>query len=507
MLLGIDIGTSSVKAVLLDVETAQLVAAAGREYPIHKPAPDRAEQDADDWWRAAVISVQQSLNDAGHRDVAAISLCGQMHGGVLLDEAGNPLAPAIIWPDQRSPAEVEELINTLGAETYTAIAGTLPAVGFMGPSLRWLAKHDPALLERAHHILLPKDYLRLRLTGEIAAEISDAAATGLFDVAAGDWSERIIQAAELPERIFPPVLASTAVAGQLTARAAEALGLQAGIPVVAGCADQPAQGIANGLTAPGRTAVTTGSGGQVFTPLRPAPGQRLPTDPRVHVFNHAAPQTWYILGAILTGGLALRWLRDLTGLDGLADAYERLSAEAAEIPPGADGLLFQPYLAGERTPHMDPLARGSFVGLSYHHTRGHLARAVMEGVAFALRQTLEINLSLSAPVESLIAAGGAMESPVWRGIHADIFGLPLQKTLVGEQTGMGAAMLAGVGAGIYPGFDEASAAITRYGPPTEPDAQRHSRYNLLYQQFLSLYPTLRADFHRLARFTLADDSS
>jgi xylulokinase len=295
------------------------------------------------------------------------------------------------------------------------------------------------------------------------------------------------------------VLASTDVAGQLTPAAAAELGLPAGIPVVAGCADQPAQALGNGLIAPGLASVTIGSGGQVFVPIQSQAGV-LRTDPRLHVFNHAAPGTWYVLGAILSAGLSLRWLRAITGLEGQPEAYAILSAEAAAIPPGANGLIFLPYLSGERTPHMDPLARGAFIGLSSYHSRGHLVRAAMEGVAMALQQALEISLSLGGQVERVIASGGGAESLVWRQILADVLGLPLQQSLLTEQASLGAALLAGVGSGLYPNLAEACRQVSRYGPLTQPDSQKHRRYQELLAQFTALYPRLRQDFHQLARF-------
>lgn len=498
LLLGIDIGTSSAKAVLFDADRAQVAAVAAREYPIHKPAPDRAEQDAEDWWRAAAEATREALERAGRRDVAGIGLSGQMHGGVLLDAEGAIVRPAIIWADQRTTAEVEAGLERVGARRHAEIAGTLPAAGFLGPTLLWLARHEPDSLRRAATVLMPKDYVRYRLTGDTTTDITDAAATALFDVARCDWSPLLMQAYEVPAGLLPPARGSAEIAGVLGAEAARALGLEPGIPVASGSADQPAQAIGNGVIAPGLASVTTGSGGQVFTPLRFS-GARAPSDPRLHVFNHAVPDTWYVLGAILSAGLSLRWLRGIIGLEGTPGAYATFSAEAAGLSPGADGLLFLPYLAGERTPHMDPAARGAFIGLSYHHTRGHLARAVMEGVAFALRQALEISLALGGQVSTVIAAGGGADSDVWRQIQADIFGLPLQQTLLTEQAGVGAALLAGVGAGLYPSVEAACAAVVRYGPLTEPDAKRHGRYNALYQQFTELYPRLRDDFHRLAR--------
>jgi xylulokinase len=374
----------------------------------------------------------------------------------------------------------------------------MPATGFMAPTLLWLKRHDPALLDRIRTVLLPKDYVRLKMTGEIATDPSDAAATACFDVTAKRWASAIIEGAGLPGDIFPPVLDSQAVAGTLTSDAADALGLAAGIPVVAGCADQPAQAIGNGMIAPGKTAVIIGSGGQVVTPLIPA-GTRIPTDPRLHVFNHAIPGMWYILGAILAAGLSLRWLRHAVGQDDAGKAaYERFSAEAERVKPGADGLIFLPYLSGERTPHMDARARGGFIGLSYHHEQGHLARAVMEGVAFALRECLELSIGLGGAVEGIIATGGGIESGVWRGIVADVLGLPLQKSLMTEQAGVGAALVAGVGTGMYASFEDAGGLMQRYGAPTEPDAGRQAVYNALYAEYRALYPKLRENFHTLS---------
>lgn len=498
LLLGLDIGTSSAKAVLFDSETAHMVAVASREYPVLKPAPDRAEQDPDTWWQAVVSTTQQVMAEAGRRDVVAIGFSGQMHGTVLLNAAGMPVHNAIIWADQRSVAACVDLVAPLGAEAYAQLAGTLPATGFMGATLRWLASHDPALLARTHRVVFPKDYVRLRMTGQVATEVSDAASSGVFDVARREWAWPILAGAGLPEQIFPEVLASTAVAGALLPAVAREMGLPEGIPVVAGCADQPAQAIGNGLIAPGMASVTTGSGGQVFVPVWPASGEALATDPRLHVFVHAVPDMCYVEGAILSAGLSLRWLRNMTGLAHDPEAYPRLSAEAAEVPPGADGLIFLPYLSGERTPHMDPLARGGFVGLSHYHTRGHLARAVMEGVAFALRQALEISLSLGGMADTIIAAGGGAESPVWRQIQADIFGSPLRQTLLAEQAGVGAALLAGVGAGVYADFAEACTRVVRLGPETQPDLSRQGFYQALFEQYSGLYPRLKDDFHQLA---------
>ena len=500
LLLGIDIGTSSVKALLFDPDTVGIVAVAQREYPISKPAPDRAEQNPDDWWNATVEVAREVTERAGRRDVIAIGLCGQMHGTVMLDANHHSLAPAIVWPDQRSAAEVTALVKRVGAQRYTSIAGTMPATGFMAVTLLWLRQYDPALFAQIRQVVLPKDYVRLKLTGKVATDPSDAAATGLFDVTTSAWSDEIIDAVGLPRAIFPPLLQSQALAGDLSAEAAQMLGLSAGIPVVVGCADQPAQTLGNGLSGTGKAIIAISSGGQVVTPFVPRDGAHIPTDPRLHVFNHAIPGMWYILGATLSAGLSLRWLRGVMGMADLGKAaYERFSAEAAAVAPGAEGLIFLPYLSGERTPHMDPHARGGFIGLSYFHEQGHLARAVMEGVAFGLRQALELSIELGGEVEAVIATGGGAESTVWRQILADVLGLPLQKSLLAEQAALGAALLSGVGTGIYSNFEEAAAQTAQYGELTAPIREHTALYNALYEEYKALYPRLREDFHTLSK--------
>ncbi len=505
ILLGIDIGTSSTKALLFHQEEARILAVASQEYPIFRPSPEQAEQDPEDWWRATVGVTRRLLAEArvSGAEVASLSFSGQMHGTVLVDRRGHPLRPAIIWADQRSGEECERLVSVLGRERYAQVAGTLPAAGFLGPTLLWLQKHEPGLVKRAHGVLLPKDFVRLKMTGQLATDMSDAAGTGIFHVTKLTWAEEILEGAGLPAHLLPPVLASTDVAGELDQAAAAELGLRPGIPVVAGCGDQPAQAVGNGLVTPGRGAVTVGSGGQIFLPFAPEPGPEgpvIPTDPRLHVFVHAAPGLWYVLAAILSAGLSLRWLRGITGLAGRADAYALLSQEAAQAPLGANGLLFLPYLSGERTPHMDPQARGAFIGLTHYHQRGHLARAVMEGVAFALRQALELGLAVSGEMAMFVGAGGGMESDVWRQILVDVLGRPVQRSQSVEQASLGAALIAGVGAGLYGDLAQACQEVVRYGPVTEPNPLRQESYDALFQRFVQLYPRLREDFHWLARW-------
>ncbi len=491
-LLGIDLGTSSVKAVLIDAATGHLLATASEEYPIHTPQPGFAEQDPFDYWRATVNAVRGVLQAASSQ-VAAVGLDGQMHGTVLLDRLGKPVRSAIIWADARTTQEPRRLLERL--PHWAQIAGTDPAAGFQCATLAWLRQHEPFALENTAAVVLPKDYLRLRLTGSLGTDISDAAGTGLLDVRTGRWSEELLAAVGLSPRLMPPIAASHEVVGGLTSEAAAALGLPKGLPVVAGCADQPAQALGSGLARPGVGSVTVGTGGQVFIPYRPH--AELHTDPRLHVFNHAVPNTWYVLGATLSAGVSLRWMRNLFGLEKVANAYERLSAEAGRVPLGADGLLFLPHLFGERTPHMDPMALGAFVGLQYRHERGHIARAIMEGVAFSLRDAVSLSVRLGAQVDEMVIAGGGARSPVWKQIIADVLGVPLKRSTQDEQAAVGAALLAGVGVGVYPDAMAAAALMQQYDALIQPDAAAHAFYDELYAHYQAAYPALRGVMHGL----------
>jgi xylulokinase len=491
-LLGIDLGTSSVKAILIDAATGYLLATAREEYPIHTPQPGYAEQDPFDYWRATVNAVRAVLA-AAPSQVAAIGIDGQMHGTVLLDAAGKPVRSAIIWADARTTEEPRRLLERV--PHWAQIAGTNPAAGFQCSTLAWLRRHDPFLLEEVFVILLPKDYLRLCLTGTVGTDFSDAAGTGLLDVRAGTWSEELLEAVGVARRVMPAIALSHEVIGGLTSEAAAALGLPEGLPVVAGCADQPAQALGSGLAGPGVGSVTIGTGGQVFIPYQPR--AELHTDPRLHVFSHAVPGMWYVLGATLSAGSSLRWMRNLFVLESVPNAYERLSVEAGRVPPGADGLLFLPYLFGERTPHMDPMALGALVGLQYRHERGHIARAIMEGVALSLRDAVSLSVALGAGVDEMVIAGGGARSAVWRQIIADVLGVPLKRSTQEEQTAVGAALLAGVGAGLYPDALAAASLVQQYDTPIDPDPTAHAFYNAFYAQYQAAYPALRATMHGL----------
>lgn len=494
LLLGIDIGTSGIKATILDGEATRIAGYGYVEYPVDRPLPDKAEQDPESWWQATVIAVGQALSELPSHEIDAIGITGQMHGAVLLDQSQQPVRPAVIWADQRSQDSVDHLISAVGQDRYLEVAGTLPATGFMCATLHWFQTHEPDVLQNVTRVILPKDYVRLKLTGAVVTDYTDAASTGMFDVRQSTWSPEITEAVGVSLDLLPDVIPSTEVVGHLSQAAAEMLGLRPGVPVVAGCADQPAQAVANGIVRAGTLSITVGTGGQIFTPI-----QRdwfLP-DRRLHIFNHVLPDTLYLLGAILAAGSAMRWLRSIVGLPASTESYEVLSYEAGNVSPGADGLLFQPYLSGERTPHMNPHARGAFIGLVHSHGRGHLARAVMEGVAFALRQSQEICCDIAGWPETLVVAGGGMRSPVWRQIMTDVLNLPVQVSQHDEQTCIGAAMLAGVGVGIFASIDDATARVTRLGELIQPNLNR-THYDDLYEQFVDLYPSLVDDFTRLS---------
>lgn len=487
-LLGIDLGTSAVKAVVVD-EAGVLLGTGTREIPMEVPEPGRAEQDPGQWWSNTVMAVRAALHQAGVRDVAGIGLDGHMHCGALLDAAGQPVGRAITWADQRSAALIPEIEAQVGVDTFLSVAGTRPAAGFMAPTLVWLARHDPAQLDAAAVAVLPKDYLRLRLTGRVASDISDASATALFDIAQRRWSTELCDRLGLPVRLLPELLESTEVAGTLRDDAAAELGLRAGTPVVAGSADQPAQAIANGILEAGQGSVTLGTGGQIMcaTDAPLADGQG-----RIHTFCHAAPKRWYQLGATLSAGLSLRWLRDRLRLT-TAAPYANLDRLAADVAPGADGLIFLPYLVGERSPIMDPRATGAFIGLTLSHRRAHLARAVLEGVACSLRATRDAVVDAGGGVrDGWLATGNGLASPLWRGILADVFGEPLAYVDAPERSGVGSALMGGIGAGTYADCAEAAAAARPPLLSTDPSPERVAIYEDVYARYQRLSALLLA---------------
>ena len=485
-LLGLDLGTSSLKAIIINTN-GKFIARESQEYPLISPYSGWAEQDPQNWWLATQIATQQVVSRINGK-ILGIGFSGQMHGTILLSRNYQPLTPAIIWADNRSSHQVNQIQELIGEQRYAEITGTAPASGFMVSSLLWIKQNQPSLLDEVHKVLLPKDYLRFILTGNLASEPSDASSTGLFDIRHRDWAKEIISELGFPEHIFPKLIESAQICGLLLPSAAKALGLPPGIPVVAGCADQPAQAVGHGLFNPGKGSITLGSGGQIFIPiLRPLPKP----DPRLHIFCHAPPGRWYILGAMLTAGLSLRWLRDILGLSSDLNAYTKLSNLADTIPPGSDGLLFLPFLAGERSPLMDPSARGVFWGLTPKHSQAHLVRAVMEGVGFALRQILDTIDEGYKANTSFLASGNGLTNPIWRKITSNIIGRSLIHSNEIEAAGSGAALIAGIGIGHYKDYVELKNLHAKSSEITNPEMVISDIYEELYQHFLELYPTLK----------------
>ncbi len=488
-MLGLDIGTSGAKAAIVD--TAGNVLGVGRrEYGLVTPQPGWAEQDPAIWLDAAVSTTRDALAQSAIRsqDIAAIGLSGQMHTTVCLDRHGAPLRPAITWADQRTGPQVQEVYRRLGRERLARWTQNPLATGFTLANLLWLQENEPATYAAIAHVLLPKDYLRYYLTGEIGTEATDASGTSLLDVAAGTWNGELLEVFGINPAILPPIQQSAAVAGTLRRDVASVLGLRANIPVAYGSADQPAQAVGNGIIQPGVLSSTIGTGGQLL-----APGARPAYDPelRLHTFCHAVPDLWYNLAAILTAGLSFSWLRRVLR----ADSYAALADEAAGIAPGADGLFFLPHLAGERTPHMNPAARGVFFGLTLRHDRAHLARAVMEGVVFSLRQGLELIKSLGVPVNRVVASGGGTRHPLWLRLQGDIYNEAVYQTRTEEAAAFGAALLGGVAAGLFASVDDACAAtVSMSDVVAEPDPANVTLYDELYHQYTQLYPALSAQF-------------
>ena len=494
LLLGIDLSTTGAKALLID-EIGQTVASASTPLTLSTPRPLWAEQHPHDWWEAAVTSIRAALTlaEATGDEVRAIGLTGQMHGLALLDGQDEPLRPAILWNDQRTAAECDEIRERVGRSHLIAVTGNDALAGFTAPKVLWVRRHEPEAYARAAHILLPKDYIRLRLTGDYAMDKADGSGTLLFDLAARDWSAEVVAALDIPQFWLPPTHEGPAVTGAVSDEAAVLTGLAAGIPVMAGGGDQSAQAVGVGAIEPGIVAVTLGTSGVVFAAsARPL----IEPEGRLHAFCHAVPGRWHLMGVMLSAAGSLQWLRDTLMPD---VGFETLMDEAAQVPAGCEGLLFLPYLSGERTPHPDPLARGAWVGLTLRHTRAHMIRAVLEGVAFGLRDgfTLLGQVGLGEIARVRISGGGA-RSPLWRAILASALATPLEAVAASEGAAYGAALLAGVGAGVWPDVAAACAATILPGELTAPIKGWQAEYERLYPVFQSLYPALKPTFTALA---------
>ncbi|MFZ6029170.1 MAG: xylulokinase [Chloroflexota bacterium] len=495
LFLGIDVSTTSAKALLID-EQGGVVATGSTELSLSTPRPLWSEQDPYEWWDATVKSIRSALQQAGASGdaVKAIGLTGQMHGLTLLDQSGRVLRPAILWNDQRTQAECDEMTQTLGFDRLLALAGNKALTGFTAPKILWVRKHEPEVYAKVAHILLPKDYIRYRLTDGFAVDKADGAGMLLFDLKTRDWSAEILEKLEIPLAWLPKAAEGPEVTGSITAAAAEATGLQAGTPVVGGGGDQAAQAVGVGAVTSGIVALTLGTSGVVFAST-PAP--YIEPEGRLHAFCHSVPGAWHFMGVMLSAAGSLRWYRD-TFAPGRS--YDDLLAPAAGVPAGSEGLLFLPYLTGERTPHPDPLARGAFVGLTVRHTMAHTTRAVLEGVAFGLRDSMELIRSAGlGTIKQVRVSGGGAKSTLWRQILADVMGCELVTVNTTEGAAYGAALLAGVGAGAWNSVPEACDATVKTLEQTGPQAGAVRVYEAYYQQYRALYPALKPSFDAIAR--------
>jgi xylulokinase len=487
LFLGLDVGTSGVKAVLVHPR-GDVAASATAPLSLDAPRPGWAEQDPASWWTAGVAAVRRVLASRPGAGVAAVGIAGQMHSSVFLDGAGEVIRPALLWCDGRTTAECAEITERVGGEARLRELACNPALeGFTLPKVLWLRRHEPAAFARLATVLLPKDYVRFRLTGELATEPSDASATLMYDTARMRWSGEIMAAVGLPASLLPPVGGSAEVLGRVTAAAAALTGLAEGTPVVGGGADNACGAAGVGVVEPGEAVASWGTSGTVLAPLAEP---RVDPGLRAHTFCHVVPGTWYLMGVVLSAGGAFAWYRDQLAreLAGAADAELRLDEEAASAPPGAGGVTFLPYLQGERTPHRDAMARGAFTGLSLAHTRAHLTRAVLEGICFALRDSVSILRELGMAPGHLLLTGGGARSPFLRRLQAEVFGLPV--TVVNREEGpaYGAALLAAVGVGAFPDLASAARATLSRAPLEHPDPGAHAAYDEAYARFRAGYP-------------------
>jgi xylulokinase len=504
--LGIDIGTSGTKTLVID-EKGVILAEASQSYPSYHPKPLWSEQDPEDWWQATVATVRAGVKKAKLKaaDIKAIGLSGQMHGSVFLDKNSKVIRKALLWNDQRTAAECEEIERRAGGRKKLIQMVANPALtGFTAPKILWLRNNEPRNFEKTVKVLLPKDDVRRRMTGEFATDVSDASGMLLLDVAKRDWSTKLLSLLELDRSLFAKCYESEDVTGKLTAAAAKELGLTTDCVVVGGAGDNAANAIGTGVVKSGVVSTSIGTSGVVF-----AHSDEVQIDPlgRLHTFCHAVRGKWHIMGVSLTAGGSLQWFAERVCADLFAkkkaDCYQVLSDEAEAVPRGSEGLFFLPYLAGERTPHADPLARGSLVGLTLKHGRGHLSRAIMEGVTYALKDSLSIIREMNVPVKQIRASGGGAKNPFWRQIQADVFGQEVVTINAEQGPGYGAALLAAVGGGAYKNAEEASAATVRVVERTPVDKKGAKVYERGYPLYQNLYRSLKGQFVAIDEFTRA----
>jgi xylulokinase len=506
ILIGIDVGTSGLKAIAVDAARGTILASVTESYPLSTPHPGWAEQDPDDFATAAIDALRSLSGHLGPRtaEVRAIGLTGQMHSAVLLDDKLEPVRPAILWCDTRTTAECEDILEALGDEGLLRTVGNRALEGFTLPKLLWLRKHEPAAFERARVLLMPKDFLGQRLTGELGADVSDASGTLAFNPGARAWSHEVIDRFGLSASLFPEVGESSSVLGTLSAGMAVATGLPEGLLVARGAADNAAGAVGLGVVRPGRAMASIGTSGVL---LAHTPSYAVEPEMRLHSFCHAVPGQYYAMGVMLSAGGALRWYRDVLG-DGerlagelrRADPYDIIADTASTARIGAGGLIFLPYLMGERTPHNDAHARGAFIGLTARTTKAEISRAVLEGITFGLADSLDLVRAIHpGSVDEIRLTGGGSKSPFWQKLMADVFDAPVALTTSVEGPAFGAALLGGVTAGVFSSVEEAADALVHVTRRVLPEPQAASRYRAIHAAYRGLYTDLRARFRELGR--------
>ena len=491
--LGVDTSTTSSKALLID-EGGVVVAVASSPHTLQTPRPLWSEQDPLEWWQAVCASIRSVLKKADVKTeaIAGIGLTGQMHGLVLLDDASQVLRPAILWNDQRTQVQCDEIHRRIGREMFIKITGNVALTGFTAPKILWVKENEPEIYTKAKHVLLPKDFVRLKLTGDFAMDKADGSGTVLLDLKKRDWSREVLSALGIPLSWMPPLYEGPQITGHLTPAAAEATGLKPGTPVMAGGGDQAAQAVGVGAVKPGIIGLTVGTSGVVFATT---PSALIEPEGRLHAFCHAVPGMWHFMGVMLSAAGSLQWYRDSLAP---GKSFDDLLKEAETVPAGSEGLQFLPYLSGERTPHPDPLARGAFIGLTLRHGRGHMTRAVLEGVAFGLKDIFGLiqNAGLGEIVQ-VRASGGGIKSPLWRQILASVLEAELTTLGVVEGAAYGAALLGGVGAGVWSNVATACEKVIKVTGITSPDERQAVKYRNMYLLYRELYPALKSTFQKI----------
>jgi xylulokinase len=491
--LGIDASTTGSKALLIN-ERGEVIAVASSPHTLQTPRPLWSEQDPREWWGAVAASIRAVLEQAriGGEEIGAVGLTGQMHGLVLLDDEGNVLRPAILWNDQRTQKQCDEIHARVGKERFIQITGNVALTGFTAPKILWVKENEPEVYARAKHVLLPKDYIRYKLTGEYAMDKADGAGTVLFDLRSRHWSDEVLAALEIPRDWMPQTFEGTEFTGYVTEEAAQRTGLHIGTPVAAGGGDQAAGAVGVGAVEPGIVGLAVGTSGVVFATT---PSALIEPEGRLHAFCHAVPGLWHFMGVMLSAAGSLQWYRDTLTPD---VSFDELLREAESITAGSEGLQFLPYLSGERTPHPDPLARGAFIGLTVRHHRAHMTRAVLEGVAFGLKDsfTLIQNAGLGA-ITQVRASGGGAKGALWRQILASVLEAELVTVNTTEGAAYGAALLAGVGAGAWADVASAAKACIKITGSIQPKPSELNVYRAAYSIYQDLYPALKSSFRRM----------